>query len=229
MPFTIGPKIHNVIPSELKTLIEDFFSLTDWKGLYLTGGTCLAEYYFGHRLSVDVDLFTHEQVLFQEGKASLAAPAGLKHGTVSEIRVTPHIAQYTYRPNGSGLAIKIDLVFDVVPRISDPLQVGAVWVDSLEDILSNKVGCLVSREEVKDYLDLYYLIPSSHLSTKEIIALGKLKEGGLDPLILAHQIEFILKRDLPPQELLGKIPWLDLQLSFRKFQKECLDLIAPAG
>ncbi|HCU25598.1 MAG TPA: hypothetical protein DF383_11335, partial [Deltaproteobacteria bacterium] len=39
LPFNIGPKIHNVIPADLKQLIEEFFSLRNWKGLYLTGGT----------------------------------------------------------------------------------------------------------------------------------------------------------------------------------------------
>ena len=227
MPFTIGPKIHNVIPKDLKLLVESFFSLKDWKKLYLTGGTCLAEYYFGHRLSEDMDLFTQDKELFKEAKDFLADPEIFKHGTVSKILETPYFSKYNYHSKKSGATIKIDLVLDMPQRISSPLLLPPVWVDDLEDILSNKMGCLVSRNEVKDYLDLFYLIPASHLTTKELINLGLIKEGGLDPLILNYQINFILQSKPPPETLLGKTNWLELQLFFKKIQKECLELIRP--
>lgn len=227
MPFTIGPKIHNVIPKGLKTLIEDFFAIANWEGLYLTGGTCLAEYYFGHRISVDVDLFTKEEHLFQDAKRVFADPRAFPHGTIVEIRTTPYISQYNYQPRDSSEPIKVDVVLDEPPRIASPIQVERVWVDSLEDILANKMGCLVSRNEVKDYLDLFYLIPTSHLTMKEIIDLGLIKEGGLDPLILANQMEFIFHAPQPPVEFLGKTNWQELLLFFKKVQKECLELIRP--
>ena len=119
------------------------------------------------------------------------------------------------------------MVLDVPQRISPPLCLARVWIDSLEDILSNKIGCLVSRNAVKDYLDLYHLIPASHLTTKELIALGQVKDGGVDPMVLGWQIEFILHVPPPPPELLIKTNWEDLQLFFKKFQKECLELIRP--
>lgn len=227
MPFTIGPKIHNVISRNLKTLIEDFFSLKNWEGLYLTGGTCLAEYYFGHRLSEDMDIFTRDLNLFQEAKDFLKDRELFPHGLLNKIRETPYIAQYHYQPKQSEEVIKIDLVHDMPARVASPVRIGSVWVDDLEDILSNKMGCLVSRNEVKDYLDLYYLIPASHLMTKELIDLGLIKEGGLDPLVLANQIHFILHAKPPSKVLLGKTDWQDLQLFYKKLQKEFFEMVRP--
>lgn len=227
MPFTIGPKPHNVIPKEIKTLIQDFFRLRDWKGLYLTGGTCLAEYYFGHRLSVDIDLFTHDKTLFEEARPYFKDPSSFSHGALTEIRTTPYICQYQYQPHSNYPSIKVDLVLDMVPRIGDALLIEDVWVNNLEDILSSKLGCLISRNETKDYLDLFYLMPASHLTIQELIEIGLVKEGGLDPLIIAQQISFILKSQPPPKDFLGKTDWKELQLFFHKFQKECLDLIRP--
>lgn len=83
------------------------------------------------------------------------------------------------------------------------------------------------RSDVKDYLDLYYLIPASHLMAKEVIELGRKREAGLDPLILAHQVDFVLGKEPPEPALLGKTDWRELQLFFQKFQKECLELIRP--
>ena len=227
MPFTIGPKPHNIIPRELKVLIEHFFSLEKWEGLYLTGGTCLAEYYFGHRLSEDIDLFTQDKTLFKEAQRVFKDAERFPDGTLSEIRTTSYICQYNYLPNLQSNPIKIDLILDTTHRIGQPLLLHHVWVDNLDDVLSNKIGCLISRNEVKDYLDLFYLIPASHLTTKEIIDLGLVKEGGLDPLILANQMEFIQKAKEPPLNFLGQTNWNELQLFFKKIQKECLDLIRP--
>ena len=72
MPSPIGIKKHRVIDEDLQRAIEDFFGAADWNGLYLTGGTCLAEYYFGHRLSVDMDLFTQKRELFTAAERVLA-------------------------------------------------------------------------------------------------------------------------------------------------------------
>ncbi|HCU25599.1 MAG TPA: hypothetical protein DF383_11340, partial [Deltaproteobacteria bacterium] len=154
-------------------------------------------------------------------------PAAFPNGKISEIRLTPHLAQYTYRPHSTKNIIKVDLVIDFPPRLTPALRVGKVWIDSLEDILANKIGCLVSRSEMKDYVDLYYLIPASGLSTGQIIELGTKKEAGLDPLILAHQIDFIFLEKAPPAELVVKADRQKIQLFFKKLQQECFDLIRP--
>ncbi len=43
-----------------KAFLQLFASLPDQERFYLAGGTALAEYYLGHRLSNDLDLFTSE-------------------------------------------------------------------------------------------------------------------------------------------------------------------------
>lgn len=227
MPFAIGPKVHNVIPKSLKGLIEAFFSLIEWKDLYLTGGTCLAEYYFGHRISADMDLFAQNREAFQEAIKAFQDPASLKGGSVDTKRLTPHLAQFLFHPNGAAEPIKVDLMLDIATHIAAPIRVGPVWIDSLEDLLINKLGCLVQRNDVKDFIDLFYLIPSSNLTAKELIELGSKKGGGLDPLIAAQQIDFIFHEPPPEKAILGRTNWNELQLFFKKFQKECLDVIRP--
>lgn len=229
MPFSIGPKDHNHIPAGLKNLIEGFFSIQDWKGLCLTGGTCLAEYYLGHRQSDDVDLFTSEEILFREARRAILDMPRRLGGAIEELRSTPFIVQFHYRTAQEKDPIKIDLVLDLPIRIAPMVFWKGLWLDSLEDILCNKLGCLVSRNAVKDFLDLYYLIPASHLTTKELIETGLKKEGGLDPVVMANQIEWVLEQPTPAASLLGKTDWAELQLFFKKFQKECLDLIRPSS
>lgn len=216
------------MPQELKALIRQFFVLRNWQGLYLTGGTCLAEYYFGHRLSVDMDLFTQDKALFQEAQPYFLDPSSFPEGAVSKLRETPYICQYQYQHRSQSPAIKIDLVLDFVPQVGEPFLVEGVWINNLDDILSSKMGCLISRNETKDYLDLFRLIPASHLTTRELIDLGLVKEGGLDPLILANQMEFLQRAKQPSADFLGETDWEELKLFFQKFRKECLDLVRPS-
>jgi hypothetical protein len=232
MPFVIGPKTHNIISPSLKVLIEEFFGIMDWKGVFLSGGTCLAEYYFGHRISFDMDLFAIDQGIFNQARLALSDPKSFSTGAISTVRTTPHLDQFLFQPKTGSDPIKIDLMLETSPRLSTPLKVETVWIDSLEDLLSNKLGCIVQRSDIKDYIDLYYLIPASHLTMKELIEVGQKKEGGLDPLIMAQQIEYLLKN--PSLEtgirpiLIKPIDWADLLLFFKKIQKECLELIRPS-
>ena len=41
--------------------LEKFFSSRFGRDFYLTGGTALARFYFNHRRSLDLDLFSHNQ------------------------------------------------------------------------------------------------------------------------------------------------------------------------
>lgn len=227
MPFTIGPRIHNVVPGPLRRLIDEFFRLTDWKGLCLSGGTCLAEYYFGHRISIDMDIFALEEAVFHEAQLSLKDARSFSSGRVTAERIAPHLAQFLFHPEGEAEPIKIDLMLDLPIRLSPPLKVGDVWIDSLDDLLANKLGCLIQRSDAKDYIDLFYLISASHLTARELIDLGCKKEGGLDPLIAAQQIEFIFQSPRPPAQFLGQTDWNELQFFFGKLQKEFLELIRP--
>ncbi|HKB17004.1 MAG TPA: nucleotidyl transferase AbiEii/AbiGii toxin family protein [Planctomycetota bacterium] len=56
-----------------RAFLERFFASV--KGFYLTGGGALGNHY-GHRLSLDLDLFTREEIAFPAARASLPVIAG---------------------------------------------------------------------------------------------------------------------------------------------------------
>ncbi len=47
-----------------------FAGLPDQERFYLTGGTALSEFYLGHRLSFDLDLFTNEHEMLSVVEAA---------------------------------------------------------------------------------------------------------------------------------------------------------------
>ncbi|MCM8817716.1 MAG: nucleotidyl transferase AbiEii/AbiGii toxin family protein [Candidatus Omnitrophica bacterium] len=56
-------KSKGIITSLQKKILSEVFNLSDARFFYLTGGTALSEFYFQHRKSFDLDLFTTEEKL----------------------------------------------------------------------------------------------------------------------------------------------------------------------
>ena len=221
-----GPKNHGVVSRNVVAAIDAFFSARDWQGLWLTGGTCLAEYYFGHRVSIDIDLFTADSDLFQAARAAMQDPQLLGAvGELETVRVSPSFCQFLLRCR-DGEVVKIDLVKDIPVCLDEKVKYGNVWLDSLLDLASNKMGCLVHREDSKDYVDLYYLLRHLGLGAREALDLGRKKEGGLDPIILAAQIQFLDSQPRPDFPM-ASVPWDEIRSFFRTLRKEVLKLARP--
>ena len=93
-----------------KAFLQLFASLPDQENFYLTGGTALAEYYLGHRLSFDLDLFTREADLivpFSYQVEQAAKKAGW------QARVVRRFASFVeFQINQGENALKIDLALD---------------------------------------------------------------------------------------------------------------------
>lgn len=223
-----GTNKHNVIDPILSGAIERFFSYQDWNGLYLTGGTCLAEYYFGHRISFDMDLFTADRDLFNNARSLIAQGRVFGNLRVEAVRTMPDFCQFLLH-SSTPSPLKIDLVMDIPVCLGEKKRCGSVWLDSLKDLLANKLGCLIQRSDVKDYLDLYYLIPEFNFSLSELIRIGQSKDSGLDPLILAHQIQFIQTVSKKPDYFIANVPWPQIQVFFSTWHDQILDLVKEAS
>jgi hypothetical protein len=92
----------------------------------------------------------------------------------------------------------IDVVVDRVPQIdSRKSDFGAIRVDTLREIIANKLTTLLSRTELKDIVDLYFLELSGH----DILAAipdAKAKDGGWDPAVVSMLLDGLDTSELPP-------------------------------
>lgn len=217
---------HDVVAPEVVAAIESFFELKDWEGLWLSGGTCLAEYYFGHRVSVDIDLFTADENLFRTARTVLERPGTLHAvGELETARVDLHFCQFLLRCPDGGV-VKMDLIEDIPVELDGKVRCGTVWLDSLLDLAANKMGCLMHREDVKDYVDLFFLLPHLGLDAGEALELGLRKERGLDPLLLASQMQYV-QSQARPDFLRTDVPWENIQHYFRRMREDVLRLVEP--
>lgn len=128
-------------------LIEDF---------YLSWGTALAEFYFQHRLSDDLDFFSKTwsinnpqvQVFLQELQ---------KNTSIQNITKQKLYDRNLYNISYPDCTLKVE--FSLYPKpIHWLVRDGGLYIESLEDIFIDKLMCLYDRNDPKDFVDLYYMI-----------------------------------------------------------------------
>ena len=123
---------------------------------YFTGGTALAVFYFGHRDSDDLDFFSDtpfEIAPIAEILKSYAKQNSFLLRQVGEDRV------YFFEMYKDNIQqIKVDFACYPHPKIETRKKINGIEIDSLRDIGINKLHTITSRTEVKDFVDLYFLL-----------------------------------------------------------------------
>lgn len=151
-----------------KSLLRDRF--------YWTGGTLLSVYYFQHRYSLDLDLFTEKEFTFEEVN-SLA----------NDIKKKLNIKEFSFKrindryeflfKNEKNLRVEFVLYNHEKETLKKRKKYLGVYIDSLEDIAANKFIALLDRKEPKDLFDIYYILTKGKISIKKLISLAKKKFG----------------------------------------------------
>lgn len=179
--------------SQLSPLQEDilryFFQRED--RFFLTGGAALAGFHLKHRRTADLDLFTTPSLEIAEilaaGEASLRAVSDEIGATLTNVQTEPEIRRRLVARGKD--RVLVDLVVDrAVQGYPGKLRFGDIRVDPPEEILANKLCTLLSRSEVRDYVDVLVL-ERSGLRAEDALDLAMRKDSGLTPATLAWVLE----------------------------------------
>ena len=142
---------------EQKIILQEFKEDDVLRSLfYLTGGTALSAVYLNHRLSDDLDFFSENQYdrqLVVDRITAWGEKLKLEISSTSNERV--QIFNLIF-PGGEPL--KVDFAYYPHKRIGEATVIDLVEIDSLNDIAANKLMTINQRTEVKDYVDLFFLL-----------------------------------------------------------------------
>jgi len=154
-----------------------FARIPDQEQFYLTGGTALAEFYMGHRISYDLDLFTTVEPLILPFSYQIEK-SGTEYGL--DIRVNRRFASYVeFLVQQGKEQLKVDLALDAPFRFAPPvLSTLGVWINDFQDIQIDKLLAYFGRAEPRDAVDLYYLIQNSRL--QPLLDMAAQKDPGFD-------------------------------------------------
>ncbi len=152
------------------------------KNFYFTGGTALSSLYLHHRYSDDLDFFSQKkfdpQIIF-----TILQEWGRKHNFIFQARFVEvvYICDLTFKNKTN---LKLDFSYYPYKRRETGTIVEGIGVDSLLDIAINKLLIVSQRNEVKDFVDLYFLL--QQFSVWDLIYGVKEKfHTEIDPLLLA--------------------------------------------
>jgi predicted nucleotidyltransferase component of viral defense system len=167
---------YSTIESHTLDVLKELMQMPELSDFYLVGGTALSLYY-GHRLSVDIDLFSTTEF----ANESLIEPLEKK------------FPGFTYRntKNPIGLfgsidGIKIDFVkHHHHPWIEKSSTEDGIRLASIPDIMGMKIAAIMKRAVKKDFWDIAEL----------------LQQHSVDDIITCYTKKY------PSQQLLVSVPF----------------------
>ena len=201
-----------VEPDTLR-LLKKLMRLEVLKDFSLVGGTGLS-LRFGHRKSVDLDLFSTKQfdnlVLLEE----------LRKEGIS--------FQQTFSSSKLGIfgfieGIKVDLVRHHYFSLIDEIQeVDGIRVFSDKDIIAMKISAVLRRAVKKDFWDIAELL--KHYSLENFISFYETKYPNEQVLIsIPRAITYFEDAENSPQPYcMQKLSWEDVKQTIRKAVREYL-------
>lgn len=158
--------------SVLKQLLE----MPELKGFSLVGGTALSLLY-GHRKSVDLDLFSNNP--FENAKISEALNNKFHNEFIMEQK-PPHFGIFCYV-----YGVKVDLVRHPHPLIRPEQNREGIRMFSTEDIIAMKVQAVLGRGRKKDFWDIAELL--NHFTVADFIKFHKEKFATQNLMITVPQ------------------------------------------
>lgn len=133
-------------PGTLELLIR-LMSLPELLSFYLVGGTALA-LQLGHRMSIDIDLFTLEP--FDKSKLLDLLNAHFTDVTIESEGDTMLVTNINQ--------IKVDFVKMSYPILFTPMTIDGVRMLDIRDIATMKIKAIAQRGSKKDFFDLFFLL-----------------------------------------------------------------------
>ena len=199
------------LQDEVLLLLKDQLSV-----FYLTGGTALSRYYLNHRYSEDLDFFCHEQGVFEQSVNKIAHTlARSKFLKKQDMQISETYARYYVGPMSE---LKIDFVYESVEHIGAFKKVQGINIDNPQNILANKICCILGRDEPKDVYDIVSLAQAHSFNWKEMILAAKEKQ-------VLDEMDFAIRLEEFPVQLLENINWVFSEINIQDFEKALNQII----
>jgi predicted nucleotidyltransferase component of viral defense system len=154
-----------------------------------SGGTALSFYYLQHRRSEDLDFFSKDLVPADYLLAEIKKIA--KNLKIQKIEEQKRFNRQEFWLRKGKKVLRIEFVFYPFPSIKKPtiLKDFSLKIDSIEDILTNKIHAIFERTEPKDVFDVYCILQTKKIKLPLVLKWVKKKFGTeIDQVLLTSKI-----------------------------------------
>jgi hypothetical protein len=167
-------------------------------GFFLTGGGVLVGFVLGHRTTDDLDLFTTDDAAMADVDALARALAAAVGAALESLQTTPDHRRYLFSRGEE--STRVDFVRDRGPQLLSKADRDGVAMDSVEEIIANKITTLASRSEIRDVVDLYCLEQAGYRIEDHLDA-ALSKDAGATPATIAWLLSTLRVPDRLPGEV----------------------------
>ncbi len=214
-------KSKSLTPLKHDFLVSFFKQSRDF---FLTGGSALGIFYFDHRLSYDLDLFTLKEIDWHVHERLFIATAEEIKAEYESVIKSPFFQRYQLKRD-KDIEI-VDFVIEKVHQVDkEKKEFGIVRVDTLHEIGVNKICTLLGRTEMKDLIDLYFLVKNG-FDIKGNIEKAKLKDGGVEPAIISYLLSQFKITQLPDY-MIAKVSIKELEQFIADIKKMMSEISYP--
>ncbi len=143
----------NTVEPKTFEVLEELMEVKELSNFALVGGTNLS-LRFGHRVSVDLDLFTNARFF----------PDEVFKGILNKF---PSVIKINERGQSIWLNIeniKVDIILHEYPYLEDVETISGIRFLSVKDIIPMKLEAMASRGVKKDFWDIFELLKHFNLS-----------------------------------------------------------------
>jgi predicted nucleotidyltransferase component of viral defense system len=183
----------SVLTALKRDFLKSFFKIE--QNFYLTGGSALGIFYLQHRFSYDLDFFTLGSIEWHIVDNEIRATAESIGAQCEPLTSTPYFHRLKL-VRGKETEI-IDFVTEKVSQIDpDKNHFGSIVVDTLNEIGINKMCTLLSRSEIKDIIDLYFL-EQTGFKIEDHVQDAQKKDAGFDLATISYLLSNIEISSMP--------------------------------
>jgi len=164
---------------------------------YLTGGTCLSRFYMAKRYSDDLDFFTNQSPRYS------FALRNIKRVLQEKFQLKVEVESKDFTRFKIDEFLQVDFVNDISYRFGEPVfSENNYLLDTIENILSNKITAVIGRDNPKDIFDIYLIWKFYKFDCKEILNAAHQKAAFSNEELIVRLKSF-------PHELLQEIKIID--------------------
>lgn len=188
---------YKTVSTELLELLKFCMTRKEFGELRLVGGTDLALQY-GHRKSVDIDLFG----LIDLEKVDTYSLLNEFSQDVQIISKQKYINIYIV--NG----VKIDLVNYSFPWLKEPKVIDNIRLASVEDVAAMKLNAIAGRGSKKDFIDIELIL--SEFNLKQLVDFYKSKYNQESEFMALKSMLYFADADLEVEpEMFIEFNWIN--------------------
>ncbi len=149
-----------VRPPSTLAILRTLMGIESLNHFFLVGGTALA-LHIGHRVSVDLDLFTQDEFYCGDILEDLEKRF---HYTIVKKQEKNLMMVYLSDPEFPDQPVKVDFLRYPAKIIDKVIHENNLRVLSLKDIIPMKLAAISGRGAKKDFYDIYHLLDFYSLS-----------------------------------------------------------------